>query len=93
MNLRRPELPRRSALGLLAAGPMMLPGMKVALAAPALPNADDNRGSVVRYRTQKVGEVDVFYREAGSEDAPVILLLHGFPSASQATCSATSFRN
>ena len=82
MNLRRPELPRRSALGLLAAGPMMLPGMKVALAAPALPNANDNRGSVVRYRTQKVGEVDVFYREAGLEDAPVILLLHGFPSAS-----------
>jgi pimeloyl-ACP methyl ester carboxylesterase len=26
--------------------------------------------------------VDVFYREAGSPDAPVILLLHGFPSSS-----------
>jgi pimeloyl-ACP methyl ester carboxylesterase len=33
------------------------------------------------YRTLKVGDVDVFYREAGSEDAPVLLLLHGFPTA------------
>lgn len=35
-----------------------------------------------RYRTQKVGNVDVFYREAGRADAPVILLLHGFPTSS-----------
>jgi pimeloyl-ACP methyl ester carboxylesterase len=26
--------------------------------------------------------VDVFYREAGAQDAPVVLLLHGFPSSS-----------
>ena len=36
----------------------------------------------VSYRTQRVGDVDVFYREAGRPDAPVILLLHGFPTAS-----------
>jgi pimeloyl-ACP methyl ester carboxylesterase len=36
----------------------------------------------VSYRTQKVGDVDVFYREAGPVDAPVILLLHGFPTSS-----------
>lgn len=35
-----------------------------------------------RYGFQQVGDVDVFYREAGSGDAPVILLLHGFPTAS-----------
>ena len=34
------------------------------------------------YHTQQVGEVEVFYREAGAEDAPVLLLLHGFPSSS-----------
>lgn len=34
------------------------------------------------YRTQPVNDVDVFYREAGSVDAPVLLLLHGFPSSS-----------
>jgi pimeloyl-ACP methyl ester carboxylesterase len=33
------------------------------------------------FRSQKVGEVDVFYREAGPPSAPVILLLHGFPTA------------
>jgi pimeloyl-ACP methyl ester carboxylesterase len=36
----------------------------------------------IRYGFQQVGDVEVFYREAGSSDAPVILLLHGFPTAS-----------
>jgi pimeloyl-ACP methyl ester carboxylesterase len=35
-----------------------------------------------RYKTRQVGEVEVFYREAGPADAPVILLPHGFPTAS-----------
>ncbi len=33
------------------------------------------------FHSRKVGEVEVFYREAGPADAPVILLLHGFPTA------------
>lgn len=37
---------------------------------------------ITTYRTQTIGNVDVFYREAGPIDAPVILLLHGFPSSS-----------
>ncbi|TCI09604.1 alpha/beta hydrolase [Dyella soli] len=36
----------------------------------------------VKYRTREVGDVTVFYREAGKPDGPVILLLHGFPTAS-----------
>jgi pimeloyl-ACP methyl ester carboxylesterase len=36
----------------------------------------------IRYRSRQVGDVDVFYREAGPAHAPVILLLHGFPTAS-----------
>ena len=36
----------------------------------------------IRYRFRQVGDVEVFYREAGASDAPVILLLHGFPTAS-----------
>jgi len=36
----------------------------------------------IRYGFQTVGDVEVFYREAGPRDAPVILLLHGFPTAS-----------
>jgi pimeloyl-ACP methyl ester carboxylesterase len=34
-----------------------------------------------RYRKVKVDGFNVFYREAGRSDAPVLLLLHGFPSA------------
>jgi pimeloyl-ACP methyl ester carboxylesterase len=37
---------------------------------------------VVSYRTIKVEGIDIFYREAGPVDAPVILLLHGFPTSS-----------
>lgn len=36
----------------------------------------------LHYRTIAVDGVDIFYREAGDPDAPAILLLHGFPSAS-----------
>jgi pimeloyl-ACP methyl ester carboxylesterase len=35
----------------------------------------------VTYLTKSVADVEVFYREAGPVDAPVILLLHGFPTA------------
>lgn len=31
----------------------------------------------------KVGDLDIFYREAGAKDAPAVLLLHGFPTSSQ----------
>jgi pimeloyl-ACP methyl ester carboxylesterase len=37
----------------------------------------------VAHRTVKVGDLDVFYREAGPKDAPGVLLLHGFPTSSQ----------
>lgn len=36
----------------------------------------------IAYRTVEVDGLDVFYREAGPKDAPVVLLLHGFPSSS-----------
>src|SRR4051812_8544818 len=37
----------------------------------------------VRHKTVKVGDLDIFYREAGPKDAPTVLLLHGFPTSSQ----------
>src|SRR5438874_7529338 len=37
----------------------------------------------VSHKTVKVGDLDIFYREAGPKDAPAILLLHGFPTSSQ----------
>ena len=35
----------------------------------------------VSYHTKQVGDVEVFYREAAPAGAPVILLLHGFPTS------------
>ena len=37
---------------------------------------------VTHYRTTKVDGVSIFYREAGPAKAPVVLLLHGFPTSS-----------
>src|SRR5262245_1321244 len=36
----------------------------------------------VKYRTVDLGEVEMFYREAGDKAAPAVLLLHGFPTSS-----------
>ncbi|MGE1151776.1 alpha/beta fold hydrolase [Pseudomonas kitaguniensis] len=41
-----------------------------------------NATSVVHYRYEQVGDVKVFYREAGNPDAPTVLLLHGFAASS-----------
>jgi pimeloyl-ACP methyl ester carboxylesterase len=64
------------------------------LAAALLSSAGDTRAhhgdrdhgraeaSVTRHLFAKVAGVDVFYREAGRKDAPVVVLLHGFPTSS-----------
>lgn len=36
----------------------------------------------VLYRTAKVRDLDIFYREAGDKAAPTIILMHGFPTDS-----------
>jgi pimeloyl-ACP methyl ester carboxylesterase len=41
------------------------------------------RSTNVTHKTVNVGDLDIFYREAGPNDAPAILLLHGFPTSSQ----------
>ncbi|OUE09897.1 Haloalkane dehalogenase [Clavibacter michiganensis] len=38
--------------------------------------------TTVHHRTASVDGLDVFWREAGPADAPVLLLLHGYPSSS-----------
>jgi len=37
---------------------------------------------VTHHRTADVDGIGIFYREAGPADAPVVLLLHGFPTSS-----------
>lgn len=44
------------------------------------PNA--NADLAVKHRYVEIEGISVFYREAGPEDAPVVLLPHGYPSSS-----------
>jgi alpha-beta hydrolase superfamily lysophospholipase len=37
---------------------------------------------VVHHRFATIDGLKIFYREAGPADAPVVLLLHGFPTSS-----------
>lgn len=43
-------------------------------------NADESND--ISYKTVKIDNVDIFYREAGDPDRPTLLLLHGFPTSS-----------
>jgi len=81
-NLTTPT--RRGVMSALATGPAVLAAARstVADAARVATSPMNAAAASVRYRRQKVGDVDLFYREAGPVDAPVILLLHGFPTAS-----------
>ena len=53
-----------------------------ALLGAPLADAGDPAAVKIRYATEKVGDLDIFYREAGPADAPTIVLLHGFPTSS-----------
>lgn len=78
MNLKSP-IPALAVAALLGAAPLPL---TQAIAAPAAPATYAIPAAPIYYRTVKVDGLDIFYREAGPKDAPVILLLHGFPSSS-----------
>ena len=64
----------RSLLG----AAVMLINTQSAHAAPL-----ESTSAASTYHTAEVDGVRVFYREAGSKDAPTIVLLHGFPSSSR----------
>lgn len=60
-------------------------GLLTALPLSVAAKADKKNAVIspqVNYHTVNVDGIDVFYREAGSKDAPVLLLLHGFPTSS-----------
>jgi len=48
-------------------------------------SAEDLRSSrrSISYHTVEIGGLNIFYREAGPPDAPIVLMLHGFPSSSR----------
>jgi len=58
-----------------------LSGPTARAASPATP-ATRPEQQVVHYRRAKVQSVEIFYREAGPSDGPVVVLLHGFPTSS-----------
>lgn len=47
-----------------------------------LSTADNTPATQVHYRYKPVGDVNVFYREAGDSASPVLLMLHGFAGSS-----------
>lgn len=52
------------------------------LAASLLMSGAAVADNTVHYRYEQVGDVKVFYREAGDPSAPTVLLLHGFAGSS-----------
>ena len=66
--------------------PGKLAALTIALATTVATNAQKEDSAMTQqvfYRTVKVGELSIFYRETGPKDAPTILLLHGLPSSSR----------
>jgi len=70
---------------LIGAGAIALGFMAGSAQAPAVAEAVSARPdfTVTRHRTAKIEGIDIFYREAGPADAPVVVLLHGFPTSSR----------
>jgi pimeloyl-ACP methyl ester carboxylesterase len=70
---------RHFTLGL----PLALAGAAAFQAVPAAQaSADEPAPVVTHHRTATIDGIKIFYREAGAADAPVVLLLHGFPTSS-----------
>lgn len=49
---------------------------------PTNMSASSNLPATIYHRTAVVGGLEIFYREAGAPEAPLVLLLHGFPTSS-----------
>jgi pimeloyl-ACP methyl ester carboxylesterase len=45
-------------------------------------SATSSESPKIHFNTVRIRDIDVFYRDAGPKDAPVLLLLHGFPTSS-----------
>lgn len=54
------------------------------MATPSLEHqpAAAHASPITHHRTTRIDGVNIFYREAGPAEAPVVLLLHGFPTSS-----------
>ena len=78
-----PHADRRTMLKISLAGTgAMIAAPVVGEAAQPVVGARDYNRLAVRHRYVEVEGLNIFYREAGSPDAPAVLLLHGFPTSS-----------
>jgi pimeloyl-ACP methyl ester carboxylesterase len=70
--------------GVLSISMLVVVGVLSAMPPTVLAQAPASRAdsAVTHHLTATVDGIDIFYREAGAADAPVILLLHGFPTSS-----------
>jgi pimeloyl-ACP methyl ester carboxylesterase len=82
MSVSMGKSTRRTVLAGLASAPLVgvLPVLRAQAKTTETPK--DQTPRKIRYASQTVGDVEVYYREAGPKDAPVLLLLHGFPTSS-----------
>ena len=72
----------RQALSALALSTLI--GSATGLGSPtgATPHLSDDAEPRIRYGTETIGELEIFYREAGDAGSPELVLLHGFPTSS-----------
>jgi pimeloyl-ACP methyl ester carboxylesterase len=73
---------RREAIVAVAAAGTTLAGNRGATAAGGTDVQEPSPGIDGQYRSIEVDGVNIFYREAGKEGSPKLLLLHGFPASS-----------
>jgi len=78
------ETLKTSRRALLTAGAVFATAQTLSAnaAAAAAPDPASWADQQVRYKTVALDGIEIFYREAGAADRPVVLLLHGFPSSS-----------
>src|SRR3954453_15416464 len=69
--------------GAAAAWPIFASAQHVASSGSQAAPASGAAPAETSYHTIDVGGLDIFYREAGRAAAPVVLLLHGFPTSSR----------
>lgn len=75
---------KRLLLAALLTGATGLFNLTVYGQQPAINNSKSKimKESAIHYQNIKVNGLNIFYRESGSKNAPIVLLLHGYPTSS-----------
>jgi len=72
----------RTLATLLLASASLFISASASIAIAETPTITQQAPPTIHYRSMKIDGVNVFYREAGPANGPVVLLLHGFPTSS-----------